>query len=140
LRNQRRFRFYELYGDVILTPFDDAFDLTDRREEIFIEASVPKSSVEALDVGILHGFSGTDEVELHAFLARSGIERRAGELGAPTSQNWPLSTRSKNSQYVNRWQIIALAAFCGRLCFFDLKAKRNFTHKCDLPLFVPSRL
>ncbi len=47
---------------------------------MLIQTFVPKLAVEALDVGILHGSAGIDEVELHSSFLCPAEHGLAGEL------------------------------------------------------------
>jgi hypothetical protein len=49
-------------------------------EPVVVETLVAKLAVEALDVAVLGGLSGTDEVKLHAPTMGPGVENSAGEL------------------------------------------------------------
>src|SRR5687767_3115632 len=61
---------------------DDAPRLGQRQEPVLTEALVPELSVEALDVRVLDGFAGPDEMELHLMLLRPRVDRATLKLRA----------------------------------------------------------
>src|SRR5215207_4980404 len=70
---------------------DGALCISERAEPVLIQALVPQPAVEGLDEGIVHGFPGTAELDLHAVLMRPRVECLAPELGAVVHGDalWP---------------------------------------------------
>jgi hypothetical protein len=81
--------------DVVLDPprLNRSLRIAQVHEPALVEALVPELAVEALDVGVLDGFPGTNELELDPALVRPLVEMLAGELRSvtqPEAQILPL--------------------------------------------------
>ena len=50
------------------------------KEPVLVEALIPQLAVEALDKGIVRGFSGSDMLQLNAFLSCPLMEEGAGKF------------------------------------------------------------
>ena len=67
--------------DLIVVPppfLDHLAGMLQTDKPVRVQALVPKSPVEALDVGVLHGLAGPDKAELHTLPVDSLIEDPPG--------------------------------------------------------------
>lgn len=60
--------------------FDHELRFLEGQKPVLIETFIPKLAVEALDKGVLQPVSRLNEVQVHAMLSRSGIQRCAREF------------------------------------------------------------
>ena len=68
---------------VVLPPrLDEAPRLVKGSKPMFVQAFIAQSTVEALDVGVLHRLARLDEVQLDATAVRPGIQGAARKLWA----------------------------------------------------------
>lgn len=68
---------------VIVSPGrDDPLGVGEAQEPVLVEALVPEAPVKALDLAVLHGTAGINEVQVHAVFERPLVQGPAGELRA----------------------------------------------------------
>jgi len=59
---------------------DLGLSVVEAEEPVVVQALIAELAVEALNVAVLDGFAGSDDVDLHAGLVGPGVQRLAGEL------------------------------------------------------------
>ena len=71
---------------VVVDPpvFDGSACLADAGEPVLVQALIPETAIEALDVGVLCGFTGIDEIQLNAVVISPGIKGATSQFGPIT--------------------------------------------------------